>query len=131
MRRSHTPLMSAYEIAANDFGIDLSSDDWLASFVRRELSMFDQGPLSADPFPDEWVETEQWGRAFEALFEEVVEADERDVETIQEETAEEMQRKRQRVNNSSASAIIQRLDRLSEIVREETTEEIQGMTEVD
>ena len=34
-------------------------------------------------------------------------------------------------NNSSASAIIQRLDRLSEIVREETTEEIQGMTVVD
>ena len=37
----------------------------------------------------------------------------------------------QRVNNSSASAIIQRLDRLSEIVQEETTEEIQGMTVVD
>ena len=34
-------------------------------------------------------------------------------------------------NNFSASAIIQRLDRLSEIVREETTEEIQGMTVVD
>ena len=88
-------------------------------------------PLPADPFLEGDVEAEHWERAFEAMFEEVVEADERDVETIQEETAEEMQRKRQRVNNSSASAIIQRLDRLSEIVREETTEEIQGMTEVD
>ena len=48
-------------------------------------------PLPADPFLEGDVETEHWERAFEAMFEEVVEADERDVETIQEETAEEIQ----------------------------------------